>query len=67
VILGSDVLEWHQMSHWRNGPKGRGEASLNRREKTDARALTQEHGVNLNFSNRPVRTRMPGGVGGESR
>jgi hypothetical protein len=34
--------------------------------KTGARALNGKHRVNLNFSNRPVRTRMPGGVGGES-
>jgi hypothetical protein len=33
--------------------------------KTDAAPSTKEHGDNLNFSNRPVRTRMPGGVEGE--
>ena len=27
----------------------------------------KERRANLNFSNRPVRTRMPGGVGGEGR
>jgi hypothetical protein len=34
--------------------------------KTDARASNRRHREYLNFSNRPVRTRMPGGVAGES-
>jgi hypothetical protein len=35
--------------------------------KTDARASVKGRRVHLNFSNRRMRTRMSGGVGGESR
>jgi hypothetical protein len=60
--------KWHQTStlvEW----SGRGEVkpSLPRTVmKTDARASNRRHREYLNFSNRPVRTRMPGGVAGES-
>ena len=61
--------EWHQTSALAER-SGWGEVKPSLTQtvmKTDARALYQEPRGNLNFLNRPVRTRMPGGVGGESR
>ena len=57
--------KWHQMSALAEQSGGGAVKPRLIRSvmKTDARASTKEHGDNLNFSNRPVRTRM-GGVQG---